>query len=122
MALVTRGRLSVQRVEEQTYEILVQMGERGGWDEAATKPAKASGSKDMKKKAAARKGGRKVRKDELNDGDDDDVKEETEKMKSSAEITEDPKPGKKGRGTKRKAKNEDEYESQPVRRSTRTKR
>ena len=113
----------MQRVEEQTYDILVQMGERGGWDESTTKPAKASGSKDMKKKTAAKKGGRKAKKDEPSDGDDDGFKEdETEEMKSSTEIAEDVKPGKKGRGTKRKAKNEDVYESQPVRRSTRTKR
>ncbi|KAI8982773.1 PUA-like domain-containing protein, partial [Trametes punicea] len=32
MALVTRGRLSVQRVEEETWRVIEELAERGGWE------------------------------------------------------------------------------------------
>ena len=37
MGLVTRGRLSVQRVSEAAWTAIEQLGERGGWDEASLK-------------------------------------------------------------------------------------
>ena len=35
MALVTRGRLSVQRVEEDTWGVIELLADKGGWDEGA---------------------------------------------------------------------------------------
>jgi hypothetical protein len=43
MALVNRGRLSVQRVDEATFDVLSTMAERGGWEDMdTTKKAKKS--------------------------------------------------------------------------------
>ena len=33
MALVNRGRLSVQRIDEDAWEIIQNMAERGGWED-----------------------------------------------------------------------------------------
>ncbi|TRM67495.1 PUA-like domain-containing protein [Schizophyllum amplum] len=41
MALITRGRLSVQRVEEDTWRIMRDLAEKGGWDEQAIGKKKA---------------------------------------------------------------------------------
>ncbi|KAI0035668.1 component of IIS longevity pathway SMK-1-domain-containing protein [Vararia minispora EC-137] len=41
MELVTRGRLSVQKVEEGAYETIVKMAEMGGWDEEDEEGSKA---------------------------------------------------------------------------------
>lgn len=35
MALVTRGRLSVQRVEEDTWGVIELLADKGGWDDGA---------------------------------------------------------------------------------------
>ncbi|VDC04090.1 unnamed protein product [Peniophora sp. CBMAI 1063] len=43
MELVGRGRLSVQRVEEDAYEVIRELAEKGGWDVDAGKKSKASG-------------------------------------------------------------------------------
>ncbi|THH31930.1 hypothetical protein EUX98_g2283 [Antrodiella citrinella] len=43
MPLVTRGRLSVQHVDAETYDLLVQLGERGGWEDVSS--AKKKGKK-----------------------------------------------------------------------------
>ncbi|KAI0092093.1 PUA-like domain-containing protein [Irpex rosettiformis] len=40
MALVTRGRLSVQRVEEATWRIVELLAANGGWDDGADKKVK----------------------------------------------------------------------------------
>ncbi|WVQ70798.1 hypothetical protein IAR50_000320 [Cryptococcus sp. DSM 104548] len=39
MALVNRGRLSVQPVEDTAYEAIVKLGTQGGWDSLSGKPA-----------------------------------------------------------------------------------
>ncbi|KAI0737675.1 PUA-like domain-containing protein [Daedaleopsis nitida] len=57
MALVTRGRLSVQRVEEAAWTILEQMAERGGWEKGGSAvrktkaQPKASGKRSRGKKS-----------------------------------------------------------------------
>jgi len=42
MVLVTRGRLSVQRVQEDAWRAIEQLSEKGGWKEPATKPKKTA--------------------------------------------------------------------------------
>ncbi|EIN10939.1 DUF55-domain-containing protein [Punctularia strigosozonata HHB-11173 SS5] len=51
MALVNRGRLSVQRVEETTFDVISSMTERGGWDdkELSKKAQKKTSTKASKK-------------------------------------------------------------------------
>lgn len=121
MALVTRGRLSVQRVEEKTYNVLMQMGERGGWDESGpTKPGKAAaaGKKPVKKKGRKRTVAKEDEDEDQSDDGDEDAAEETRKNASEDTI-----PEQKNRGKKRKAAEADEDEcSKPSRRSARTKR
>ncbi|KAL1684886.1 PUA-like domain-containing protein [Schizophyllum commune] len=67
MALITRGRLSVQRVEESAWDTIRAMAEKGGWEKqvATRKLAQA-------KKAGGAKGGarKKAAKDEEEDDDD----------------------------------------------------
>ncbi|KAH8096613.1 PUA-like domain-containing protein [Cristinia sonorae] len=104
MALVTRGRLSVQRVEEKTYDVLLEMGQRGGWDEIDTKKSKAT--KTSKKV--------QVKQAEETEGERDNEGGSTQKKQ--------PKPA---RGKKRKAgedRDSDAETSRPLRRSTRTSR
>jgi protein phosphatase-4 regulatory subunit 3 len=47
MALINRGRLSVQPVEEEAFRVIVELGEKGGWSEevASGKKAKSKGKK-----------------------------------------------------------------------------
>ena len=48
MELVGRGRLSVQRVEENAYEVIRQLAEKGGWDVDVGKKAKGKAKKVAK--------------------------------------------------------------------------
>ena len=41
MALVSRGRLSVQRVEEAAWDAIQTMADKGGWGEGQTKNIKS---------------------------------------------------------------------------------
>lgn len=52
MDLVTRGRLSVQRVSEEAWTAIEQLGERGGWDEASLKKRAPKAKSAGKKKSA----------------------------------------------------------------------
>ncbi|KAF7975645.1 hypothetical protein HWV62_9097 [Athelia sp. TMB] len=57
MALVNRGRLSVQRVNDEAWSIIEQMAENGGWDEMNFGKGKAGKdavkvSKDAREKSA----------------------------------------------------------------------
>ncbi|KAF8740145.1 hypothetical protein AX14_008557 [Amanita brunnescens Koide BX004] len=51
MDLVTRGRLSVQRVSEEAWTAIEQLAERGGWDDASLKK-RAPKAKSARKKSA----------------------------------------------------------------------
>ncbi|KAG8981935.1 hypothetical protein FRC05_000077 [Tulasnella sp. 425] len=59
MPLLTQGRLSVQPVSELAFQALVELGEKGGWEEvgmqkkAAPKTEKAKGGKKATKRKAA---------------------------------------------------------------------
>ena len=53
MALINRGRLSVQPVEEETFKVIQMLAEKGGWEESEVK--KGKGAKGRQAKAAAGK-------------------------------------------------------------------
>jgi len=56
MALVNRGRLSVQRVEEKTWDLIQTMAARGGWEDAA--PSSSKPKRTKAKKSTGRKKGK----------------------------------------------------------------
>ena len=121
MALVTRGRLSVQRVEKQTWEVIRQLADKGGWD------CDAVSSKKTKPEAAATpKGGRKTRgvnsKGKRSDSNDEDK----DSGNNSGQHDEEEVPVAKvrGRGRKRKAEEvqDETAERTELRRSTRAKK
>ncbi|TFK93634.1 DUF55-domain-containing protein [Polyporus arcularius HHB13444] len=62
MALVTRGRLSVQRVEGEAWKVIEQLAERGGWDEGG--PSKQKTKAKAKSSARGRKKATPKRDDE----------------------------------------------------------
>ncbi|THV02618.1 DUF55-domain-containing protein [Dendrothele bispora CBS 962.96] len=52
MDLVTRGRLSVQRVSEEAWNVINLLAEKGGWDEAQFSKTKAASNKTKAKPEA----------------------------------------------------------------------
>jgi len=70
MALVSRGRLSVQKVEEETWDVIQQLGQKGGWDEIQDKRGKANKTQPTAKgkAAAGKRGGRKTKGEDTIDG------------------------------------------------------
>ncbi|KAH9833791.1 DUF55-domain-containing protein [Rhodofomes roseus] len=127
MALVTRGRLSVQRVEEKTWDVILQLAEKGGWDaktvasskaKAKAKPA-AAAKKARKPRVSARKSKKARDEDEDEDEDAEDAPSEEDEEDQTAT-----KNDAKRRGQKRKA--EDDHEetagSSNPRRSTRARK
>jgi hypothetical protein len=46
MDLVRRGRLSVQRVQPEAWEVIKQMAEKGGWTEETKSNRRAKRGKD----------------------------------------------------------------------------
>ncbi|TFY56772.1 hypothetical protein EVJ58_g7435 [Rhodofomes roseus] len=127
MALVTRGRLSVQRVEEKTWDVILQLAEKGGWD---AKTVASSKAKAKAKPAAAAKKARKprvsARKSKKARDEDEDEDEDAEDAPSEEDEEDQPatKNDAKRRGQKRKA--EDDHEetagSSNPRRSTRARK
>jgi len=103
MDLVTRGRLSVQRVKKAEYEAISLLAERGGWEEldikklASHKPANPTKARARPKAPAAKRG-------KTTKVDDDEVGEDEDDQTGPAgEVEEEaPKPSKGSRG-KRKA-------------------
>ena len=48
MALINRGRLSVQPVEEATFEVIKMLAEKGGWEEGSLQRSKSAKTKQAK--------------------------------------------------------------------------
>ncbi|KAJ6487952.1 DUF55-domain-containing protein [Mycena sanguinolenta] len=119
MDLVTRGRLSVQRVSEAAWTAVQQLASTGGWDELDLNPKKKSPAKKAAPKAAGERPARaaktktkaKKRKakgsDSEDDGDDGDYGEDDE---SEPEVIS------KTTSSRRKRKAEDYEELPPSRR------
>ncbi|PSR92206.1 hypothetical protein PHLCEN_2v4736 [Hermanssonia centrifuga] len=97
MALVSRGRLSVQRVEEATWAVIEKLAKGGGWDESG-KAGKVGKPKPPKPAAKQAK-----------DGEEDVETSPGVNLKGST-------------AKKRKATAEDNEESKPLRRSTRARK
>lgn len=122
MALVTRGRLSVQRVDEVTWKVVEKLAERGGWVEAAAKAGKGKTAAKLESKAKGRPKAQRKKASE-------DASEEPEDDPAEGAVTEadQPVPGPAGgttpknqRGRKRKVS---DAEVDPIpRRSTRARK
>ncbi|KAI0722477.1 PUA-like domain-containing protein [Earliella scabrosa] len=121
MALVTRGRLSVQRVEEKTWQVIEQMAERGGWDEAGGTVGKSRAKPKAKGNAAGRqKPHRKPRNG--NDDDDGDASEDEDDRQAEGKDETDVTQEKRPSGRKRKAADVEPGTDVKPRRSTRPRR
>ncbi|EJF62226.1 hypothetical protein DICSQDRAFT_58814 [Dichomitus squalens LYAD-421 SS1] len=99
MALVTRGRLSVQRVEEDTWEIIEQLAERGGWEEAGTSKPKTKSQPKGKAKSSGSKQARSESDTEQLDAGEavDEKKLSRRKRKAPEDADEDFKPRRSAR-------------------------
>ncbi|KDQ64124.1 hypothetical protein JAAARDRAFT_187497 [Jaapia argillacea MUCL 33604] len=121
MALVTKGRLSVQKVEQDAWDAISLLAEKGGWDEKVYSKAKKRAATTKAKTSRSKKN---VEEEEEEEQEEDEqveegaVKEENEPLPKKAPA--------KGRKRKLKdMKNDDEEgedieEPAPTRRSART--
>lgn len=122
MALVTRGRLSVQRVEEATWKVVEKLAERGGWVEGAAKAGKGKAAAKPKLKAKGRqKAQRKKASEEASSEPEDDPAE------GAVSEADQPVPGPAGGATPknqkgRKRKVSDAEVDPAPRRSTRARK
>ena len=79
MALLNRGRLSVQRVEYAAWDVIQMMADQGGWNEGRKKvrdqkkqgPEDKADSADPSKEPAKAKGNPRKRKAQQAGGDED---------------------------------------------------
>src|SRR5271154_4398635 len=114
MPLVTRGRLSVQRVEKACWDIIEMLAEKGGWDQELSRRPKGTGR--GKKKAS-----------EGLASENEENKKEAHVGETEGEAVDAEKRGEVGAtassSRKRKAKQvEKNGDTQAPRRSTRTKK
>lgn len=124
MALINRGRLSVQRVEENTWFVIEKLADSGGWEDEAVKKGKeagTSGTKEAKKVRPSRGAKAKVHDKQegpaevdavAGEGSGDQVEEAGAKNFTARTSV----------SKKRKAENEQAPDAQPLRRSTRTRK
>jgi len=104
--LITRGRLSVQRVNQEAWDVIVSMAENGGWEGVDLKQrgsqAKAKGKRGPENEESSAHASRNSTKDE-------DRTSEDEGQEGGAVPDENPLPqgSKVALGTKRKRKVED---------------
>ena len=100
MALLNRGRLSVQPVEEEAYTVVQKLAETGGWEDDVGKTSKGKKKDDTHAKKSA-----------TADADDASHPPETKDI-----VTQ------KRAGKKRKAVDESTSDSIPLGRSTRSRK
>jgi hypothetical protein len=127
MDLVTRGRLSVQRVKQEEWDAINQLAEQGGWEEIDLKKLGTSGTKSVKSASRGQSSksvtrGKKASRKDRNNAETDDT---------NVGETSDPGKGTNAtRGTKRRkimpeqtrdGVREDESEATGSRRSKRRK-
>lgn len=84
MVLVKKGRLSVQRVEEETWGIIEMMAEKGGWDEADLKKSKT------KVKGKTEGAGKKTKKGKGRKKLDEDEEEEDDSQEDIVDADSEP--------------------------------
>ena len=121
MDLVTRGRLSVQRVREDAWKAIDQLAKNGGWKEPDTKPKKsakqssaASGGDANKAvpKSSTKKRAENVSKTKKAKADEKEIVGETEPKQVESTV----------KASKRKRETESQEETAGLRRSTRTRK
>lgn len=115
MALINRGRLSVQRVEENTWSVIEKLADAGGWEDDVAKKGRAAGS------AAPRQQKKRRPSSQL------ESQEKDTRDGAAAVVNKDDGPAAgevqgKPAGKKRKAGDDLAPETGPLRRSTRTRR
>ena len=125
MDLVTRGRLSVQRVDEKAWEAITLLAAKGGWDDLDLKPKKGKTDTASKKAPAMRRVATRAKPVARKPKEEDDFEEDTEDQDDDEDYEESfAGTSKKSSGKKRRRKgdsDDDEYVS-PRRASTRAKR
>ena len=124
MDLVTRGRLSVQRVDEKAWEAITLLAAKG-WDDLDLKLKKGKSATTSKKAPATRRTTTRAKPLAQKTKEEDDFEEDYEDEDDDEDYEEGlAGTSKKSSGTKRKRKgdsDDDEYVS-PRRASTRAKR
>ncbi|EGO27974.1 hypothetical protein SERLADRAFT_462319 [Serpula lacrymans var. lacrymans S7.9] len=144
MALVNRGRLSVQSVDEKTFEVVQTLAEKGGWDDmglgkkksspASTKPAKKP-VQNKRKKAKAKAETPSEDEDESDDqveaqsapSSEDEQRQGVGRAKARRARQKVSLQGESGEGSRKRKRNQldekdGESEAVPRRRSVRTKK
>jgi len=121
MALVTRGRLSVQRVDEKTWGVIETLAEKGGWEEAGTgaKTGRATKAKKPQPRIATKAKRKRAKEDDEDSADSEarDLDEPDGEQKSTT--------AQRASGRKRKARDvemEGEVTEAGIRRSTRSRK
>lgn len=114
MALLNRGRLSVQPVEEDAFTVIQKLAETGGWEDDLSK-----GGRGRKKDGSP---GTTTRRGKKSEKLADQQREGMNEMNDGEEV--EAKSSHKSKGTKRKATDEGPgtSESVPLRRSTRSRK
>ena len=125
MALINRGRLSVQRVEENTWMVIEKLAERGGWEDEATKKIKKASRDTSEAKASS--GQQPKGKNRAKTASRDDGANRIDEIKANPEISEYDEGTKTEMsvgytGRKRKNVPEESTDAPPLRRSTRTRK
>jgi len=97
MPLVTRGRLSVQPVGKESWEVIQVMAKRGGWEEMTFGKKRPSTSNLPRKPKSSTKKSGHIQKSKVNSSDDDGSKAIEVEPGASEEIVDEmgPKKGKK---------------------------
>ncbi|KAF8843116.1 DUF55-domain-containing protein [Paxillus ammoniavirescens] len=124
MPLVTRGRLSVQRVSEGGWGIIEMMAEKGGWENIAFTKKKSTNARQSAEKTKT-VAARKVRKKKASVREDDDEHFRGDANEEKKQEPEAPSPPKKGRKRKVSDATREEDDAQNLatrRRSTRIKK
>ncbi|KAI0082550.1 DUF55-domain-containing protein [Panus rudis PR-1116 ss-1] len=124
MALVNRGRLSVQRVEENAWKTMQLLAENGGWDDmnfkgkVSVKPSKGSTAGPGKEANTKKAPRRKTKEDPAAEPGEERSSDQGDTIAHAPVPTIE----KTERGRKRKADDADVEAPQAVRRSTRVRR
>ena len=121
MALVNRGRLSVQRVEADTWEVINKLATKGGWEEAGDSAGKSKPktTKGNMKGRTHPGGSRTSARKQVKESRGDEVDEPGEG--SGEKTVQAPKPRQTGRG-KRKTEDAELTDTERPRRSTRARK
>lgn len=128
MDLVTRGRLSVQRVQGDAWKAIEQLADNGGWTEADTKPKKSAKQSSAASDGDANKAMPKAstKKRTATSSKAEKEKEDTYALQANEEEIDGETESKQVKGlaktTKRKREVESLEEIAGLRRSTRTRK